>query len=96
MKWTEICDTVGSVIYAIGSFDFVMFRVILWPFGALLSKLPETRKWLVMPRNGLNFGDKEQITHILDTFDLIVLVLFRVILGVRALFFKAVLQLVNG
>ncbi len=62
-----------------GTYDLLAFRVILEPFGALVSKWPLTRKWLAVEQNGVKFETRGVVvTYIWDAFDLLV---FKVILG---------------
>ncbi len=39
-----------------GTFDLLVFKVILRSFGALVSKWPVTQKWLAVEQNGLKLG----------------------------------------
>ncbi len=52
-KGLKCFDSGGVAICIRGTFDLVVFNVILRPFGALVSKWPVTRKWLAVERNGL-------------------------------------------
>ena len=40
----------------IGTFDLLMLKVILGPFGPFVSKCPVSRKRLDIEHNGVNFG----------------------------------------
>ncbi len=68
-----------------GTFDFVVFKVILALFGVILGlfrvilglfrpfffKMVLTQKWLAAERNGLKFGVSDSNnTYVLGTFDL--------------------------
>ncbi len=57
-KQTEIWDPGILVTKIWGTFGLVGFKVILGSFGALVSKLPVSQKWLVVEQNGLKFGTR--------------------------------------
>ncbi len=65
-KRSEIWDP-GEVLTCTsctwGTFDLLVFKVILVPFIALVSKLPVTRKRLGIERHGLNFGAQGYLSH---------------------------------
>ncbi len=54
-KRNEIWDSVLLVEHEWGTFDFVVFIVILGSLGARFSKWPVIRKPLSAERNGLKF-----------------------------------------
>ncbi len=51
-----------------GTFDLLVFEVIFGSFGALVSKWPETRKWLTVEQN-VKFGLLVIVHHIVGTFN---------------------------
>ncbi len=51
----EVGDTSNTYM---GTFDIVVFRVILGSLGALVSKWHVTQKPLVVEQNGLKFGTR--------------------------------------
>ncbi len=46
----------GSEAVTWGTFDHLVFKMIWGSFGALVSKLPVTRKRLAVEKNGVKFG----------------------------------------
>ena len=58
-KRSEIWDLWTIVINIWVTFELVGFKVIWGSFGALVSKWPVSRKWLVLERNGVKFGNQE-------------------------------------
>ena len=57
-KLSEIWDPGLLVTCMWCTFDLVVFNVNLRSFGALVSKWPVFRKWLVVERNGVKFGTR--------------------------------------
>ncbi len=55
-KWSEMWDSWILVTQIWATFDLVGFEVILGSFGALVSKWPLTRKWLVVERHEVKGG----------------------------------------
>ncbi len=58
-KRSEIWDSWILVTYIWGTYDMVVFKVILGSFGALVSKRPVSRKGLVVEQNRVKFGNHE-------------------------------------
>ncbi len=57
-KRSEMCDSGILVTHTWSIFDFVVFKVILGSFGAFVTKLPVSRKGVVVDQNGLKFGTR--------------------------------------
>ncbi len=52
-----MCDSWILATHIWGTFDLVVFKVILGSFGAFVSKWPISRKRRVLERNVVKFGN---------------------------------------
>ena len=58
-KRSAIWDSWILVTYIRGTYDLIVFKVILGSFGAIVSKWPVSQKGLVVERNGVKLGNHE-------------------------------------